>query len=354
MSARRRALQEALPLERLVTVGALSVMAGFYVFSILHVQWTGSRWWERAAYETALGRNIYIMDYTIWVTHSESEPFFGYGAGSLYGMVPLYLVAKEITGNATPDLFAQMCVVWAAVAQTGLVLVGAQIVRQQSRGHRQGGGTLGGGAAATAAVLALNPILLRLGAMGDAIDLTMLCLCALYLKHLLQGQFRRAGLLLSLAFVVKQFPLLLFPDLMIRAMRARRWETLAWIVLPAAGLSLPFLLWSPREYLFILAGNVNAWRAIYRGEWWNVYGFLAGSEVPEDWLRAISLALLALAMGLIYWASWRRRLTALAASALIANAFWMLYHSSMATYVGWGSVFAAIALGSAWREGSEP
>lgn len=182
----------------------------------------------------------------------------------------------------------------------------------------------------------------------------MLCLCALYLRHLLRGQFRRAGLFLSLAFVVKQFPLLLFPDLIIRAVRARRRDTIAWSVLPAACLSFPFLLWSPREYLFILAGNVNAWRAIYRGEWWNVYGFLAGSGIPEAWVRALSLALLACAMGLIYWASWRRRLTALAASALIANAFWILYHSSMATYAGWGSVLAAIALGRAWIEGGEP
>lgn len=346
MGARSRALRVALPLERLVTVGALIVMAGFYVFFVLHVHWTGQRWWERAAVETAQGRNIYIANYRIWLTHSEPEPFFGYGSGSLYGAVPLYLAAREITGDDSPDLFAQLCVVWSAVAQAGLALVGAQIVRRQS-GSR-------GAAAATAAALALNPILLRLGAMGDVIDITMLFLCTLYLKHLVQGQFRRAGLWLSVALVVKQFPLLLIPDLIIRALQARRRDALAWSVLPAAVLSLPYLLWSPREYLFILAGNVNAWRALYRGEWWNIYGFLAANGVPEGWVRALSLALLACAMGLIYWATWRRRLTALVATALIANAFWMLYHSSMATYIGWGAVFAAIALGAAWRRDGDP
>ena len=341
MNARRSSLKPAL-----VMAGALALMAGFYAFSVMHVHWTGDRWWERAAYETAQGHNIYILDYQIWITHSEAEPFFGYGAGSLYVTVPLYLAAREVTGNPRPDLFAQLCVVWAALAHGWLALAGAQLVRQQSKSR--------GAAAATAAFLALNPILLRLGAMGDGIDVTMLCLCVIYMNSVTQGRFRSAGVWLSLAFIVKQFPLLLFPDFFLRIGRARRWDAAVWSLVPAAGLSLPYLLSSPWEYLFILAGNVNAWRAIYSGEWWNVFGFIAATGVPEAWVRALSLALLACAVALIYWVNWRKRLNVLVITALIANAFWMLYHSSMATYIGWGSVFATIAVGSAWRGDSEP
>jgi len=345
MSARRARPKVSLPLSNLVMAGALALLAGFYAFSAMHVQWTGARWWERAAYETAQGRNVYVLDYQIWLTHSEAEPFFGYGAGSLYVAVPLYLAARQITGDATPDLFAQMCVVWAAATHIGLVLIGAQIVWQQSHSR--------GAAAATAALLAGNPILLTLGAMGDIVDIMMLLLCALYLKSLTRERYRSAGLWLSLAFVVKQFPLLFFPDLFLRAARARRWDAIAWSLVPLVVLSLPFLIWSPREYLFILAGNVNAWRPIYHGEWWNVFAFIASTGVPDGWVRVLSLGLLACAVALIYWASWRKRLNALVTTALLANAFWMLYHSSMATYIGWGSVFATIALGSAWEASRE-
>ena len=345
MSASRASPKAALSPAHFLIAGVLALMAGFYAFAAMHVHWTGARWWERAAYETAQGHNVYIMDYQIWVTHSEAEPFFGYGAGSLYVAVPLFLLAQQITGDATPDLFAQVCVVWAAAAHMGLVLLGAQLVWQQSHSH--------GAAAATAALLGCNPILLTLGAMGDIVDITMLALCALYLRSVTQGRFCRAGIWLSLAFVVKQFPLLLFPDFFLRAGRARRWDAVAWSLVPLVGLSLPFLIWSPREYLFILAGNVNAWRPIYAGEWWNVFAYLATTGVPEGWVRALSLSLLACAVALIYWASWRKRLNVLVTTALLANAFWMLYYSSMATYIGWGAVFATIALGSAWGASHE-
>ena len=341
MNARRTSLMPTL-----VMAGVLALVAGFYAFSAMHVHWTGERWWERASYETAQGHNIYVMDYQIWTTHSEAEPFFGYGAGSLYVTVPLYLATREVTGSPTPDLFAQLCVVWAALAHIWLALAGAQIVRHQSNSR--------GAATATAAFLALNPILLRLGAMGDGIDVTMLCLCAMYIKSLTQGRFRSAAVWLSLAFIVKQFPLLLFPDFFLRTGRARRWDAAALSLVPAAALSLPYLLASPQDYLFILAGSFNAWRPIYTGEWWNIFGSMASAGVPEGWVRALSLTLLACAVGLIYWASWRKRLSVLIVAALIANAFWMLYHSSMATYIGWGSVFATVAVGTAWRASSEP
>lgn len=341
MGTERPGLRAWLSLERLVTVAALVLLVGFYAVFALRIHWTGKAWWERASYETAQGRNVYVLNYQVWLTRSEPEPWFAYGDGSLYLTMPLYLLSRAVTGNETPDLFSQLCVGVALAAHIGLALVGAQIARERSGSP--------GAAAATLAALALNPILLRLGAMGDILDLPMLFLCALYLRSLTREQFRGAGLWLSLSFIVKQFPLLLFPDLVIRAARARRWDTLGWSVLPAAVLSLPYLLWSPREYLFFLAGNVTAWRGIYGGAWWNVFAYLADAGTPAGWLKALSLALLLGALALIYWATWRRKLPALAAAALIANAFWMLYHSSYDLYVGWGLALATIALGSAWR-----
>ncbi len=318
--------------------GTLAALLALYGAFAVQIRWTGTRWWERATYETAHGHNIYALNYTIWATHSEPEPFFIYGPASLYGTVPLYLLARWLTGSQTPDLFAKMCVVWTAAAHAALVLAGSGIVRRQSRSR--------GAAAAAAVALALNPILLRVGAMGDLLDVTMLLMCALYLERILEGRFQSAGVWLALGFLVKQFPLLLFPDFVVRAARERRWAAVATSAVPVVALSLPFLIWGPGQYLFFLVGNVSAWRAIYRGEWWNVFGYLAGNGVSEGWLKAASLALLAGAAGWVYWASWRRRLAAPMAAALLANAFWVLYHSSMATYVGWGLALATVAMGS--------
>jgi hypothetical protein len=331
-------------LERLVTTAALVLLAGFYAVFVVRGHWTGRTWWERACYETGQGRNIYTLNYQVWLTRSEPEPWFAYGAGSLYLAMPLYLASWGLTGSATPDLFVRLCVLAAFASHAGLALVGARLVREQ--------GGRPAAAAAVLAALALNPILLRLGAMGDIIDLPMLLLCALYLLSLVRGQFRGAGIWLSLAVVVKQFPVLFFPDLFIRAARARRWGALLWSAVPAALLSLPYLLWSPREYLFFLAGSVTAWRGIYSGAWWNVFAYL-NDGLPEGWLRAFSLALLLGALALVYWATWRRKLPAPAAAALVANAFWMLYHSSYDLYVGWGLALATIALGSAGRSADE-
>lgn len=324
-----------------ITAAVLAALAGLYALFAAQIRWSGTRWWERATYASAHGQDIYTLNYAIWVTHSEPEPFFIYGPGSLYGTVPLYLLARWITGSETPDLFSRLCVVWTALAHAGLVLAGTGIVRRQS-GSR-------GASVAAAAALALNPILLRLGAMGDLLDLTMLFLCALYLRSAVEGRLRGAGLWLSLAFMVKQFPLLLFPDFLVRVGRSRQWGAAALSAVPVLAMSLPFLVWSPAQYLFFLAGNVSAWRQIYRGEWWNPFGYLAAGGVPEPWLKAVSLALLAGAVGWVTWAGWRRRLSAIAVAALIANAFWMFYHSSMATYVGWGLALGTIAAGSAWR-----
>jgi hypothetical protein len=335
-----------LSLEQLVMVAALVLLAGFYAAFAVSIRWTGKTWWERACYETGQGRNIYLLNYDVWLTRSEPEPWFTYGAGSLYITMPLYLLSWQLTGSSTPDLFARLCVAVALAAHAGLALLGARIVREQ--------GGRPAVAAATLAALALNPILLRLGAMGDVLDLPMLLFCALYLRSLLRQRFRGAAIWLSVAFVVKQFPVLLFPDLFIRAARARRWETFPWSALPAVLLSLPYLVWSPGEYLFFLAGNVAAWKEIYRGEWWNVFGYLASTGVPEPWLKLLSLFLLLAALAAIYWATWRRKLPVLPAAALIANAYWMLYHSAHAGYIGWGLALGTIALGSAWRGRDEP
>jgi uncharacterized membrane protein len=152
------------------------------------------------------------------------------------------------------------------------------------RGHGDGGMALG------AASYFLNPLVLYNGAFDGRFDAFCVGLLLLALRYYTRDRLRgwALPLLYALAVAAKTYPIFILPWLLIRAPRWRL-RILTALLVVLGGLSLPYLLRSPAQFLYDIV-LYNGHRLPSGQTWQNV----VRSYLPREVVRVLSYPLLAL------------------------------------------------------------
>jgi uncharacterized membrane protein len=151
--------------------------------------------------------------------------------------------------------------------------------------RRHGDGTMAVGAA----LYFLNPLVLYNGAFDGRFDALCVGLLLLALRYYKRDSLRgwAFSLLYAAAVAAKTYPIFILPWLLIRAPRRLRILTALLVVL--GGLSLPYLLRSPAQFLYDIV-LYNGHRLPSGQTWQNV----VRGYVPREVVRVLSYPLLAL------------------------------------------------------------